>query len=81
MDHEAIRNAQTRIAEVQSALDEIQHILQAAERVQLTAEKGIRIMRPVAIATAVGLVLVSLAAGVRRMRRVRSEPAERESTT
>ena len=81
MDHEAISNARTRIAEVQTALDEIQHILEAAERVQRTAEKGIRLIRPVAAATAVGLVLVGLAAAVRAKRRAGEELPEREATT
>ncbi len=66
MDHEAIKNAETRIAEVQSALDDVQRILRAVERVEQTAEKGIKVMRPVAIATAGGLVLVAIVVAVRR---------------
>ncbi len=69
MDHEAIKNASMRIAEVQSALEDIQRVLRAAERVEQTAEKSIKVMRPVAMAAACGLVVFAIVAAVRRRHR------------
>jgi hypothetical protein len=68
MDPEAIKNAEMRVAEVQSTLDEAQRVLQAAERAQQAAERSAEVMRTVALAAAGGLVLVSLLLAVRRRR-------------
>jgi hypothetical protein len=61
MDQDTIKNAEAKIAEVQSALDNAQRVLQAAERAQETAEKSAHVLRTVALAAIVGLVLVTLA--------------------
>ena len=66
MDTDAIKNAETRIAEVQAALDDAQQVLQAAERAQQTAEKSAEVMRTVALAALGGLILLSLVHAVRR---------------
>jgi hypothetical protein len=66
MDPDAIKNAETRIAEVQAALDDAQQVLQAAERAQQTAEKSAEVMRTVALAALGGLILLSLVHAVRR---------------
>jgi len=66
MDQEAIKNAETRIADVQSALDDAQRVLQAAERAQATAEKSAEVMRTVALVAVGGLVLVTLVHAMRR---------------
>ena len=66
-DPEAIARAEARLADVQSALDEVRHILRAAEQVERTAEKGIRVIRPVALAAA-GLVLIVIVASALRRR-------------
>jgi len=60
MDQEAIKNAEAKIAEVQSALDNAQRVLQAVERAQETAQKSAGVMRTVALAGIGGLVLVTL---------------------
>lgn len=69
MDHDAIRNAELRIAEVQHALDEVQRVLQSAQRVQETAEKGIRILRPLAITVACGVAVGAAVVAMRRRHR------------
>ncbi|MGO8907293.1 MAG: hypothetical protein ACLQMH_16970 [Solirubrobacteraceae bacterium] len=51
---------------MQSALDDAQRVLQAAERAQQTAEKSAEVMRTVALAAVGGLVLVTLVAALRR---------------
>jgi hypothetical protein len=61
MDQDAIKNAEEKIAEVQSALDNAQRVLHAAERAQETAERSAHVLRSVALAAIVGLVLVTLA--------------------
>jgi len=67
MDQDTIKNAEAKIAEVQSALDNAQRVLKGAERAQETAEKSAQVLRTVAVAAIVGLVLVTLAAlGFRR---------------
>jgi hypothetical protein len=66
VDPDAIKNAETRIAEVQAALDDAQQVLQAAERAQQTAEKSAEVMRTVALAALGGLILVALVHAVRR---------------
>ena len=66
MDSDAIKNAETRIAEVQAALDDAQQVLQAAERAQQTAEKSAEVMRTVALAALGGLILLALVHAVRR---------------
>jgi hypothetical protein len=69
MDQDAIKNAEAKIAEVQSALDNAQRVLHAAERAQETAEKSAHVLRTVAVAAIVGLVLVTLAVvGIGRRR-------------
>ena len=66
MDPDAIKNAEMRIADVQSALDDAQRVLQAAERAQQTAEKSAEVMRTIALAAVGGLVLLSLVHALRR---------------
>ena len=66
MDQEAIKNAEARIADVQSALDDAQRVLKAAERAQETAEKSAEVMRTVALAAVGGLVLVTLVVALHR---------------
>jgi len=66
MDQEAIKDAEMRVAKMQSVLDGAQRALQAAERAQQTAEKSVEVMRTVAIAAVGGLVLVALIHSVRR---------------
>ena len=68
MDQEAIKNAETRIADVQSALDDAQRVLKAAERAQEAAEKSAGVMRTVALAAVGGLVLVTLFVALYRRR-------------
>ncbi|MGO9751461.1 MAG: hypothetical protein ACLP8S_04595 [Solirubrobacteraceae bacterium] len=65
MDQDAIKNAETKIAEVQTALDNAQRVLQAAERAQQTAEKSAELMRTVAIAAVGGLVIIALVHALR----------------
>ncbi len=60
MDHDAIKNAEEKVASVQAALDEAQRVLQAAEKAQLVAEQSTKMMRTVAIAAIAGLVVVTL---------------------
>jgi hypothetical protein len=64
-DPDAIARAEARLADVQSALDEVRRILRAAEQVERT---GIRAARPVAIAAA-GSVLLVIVVSARRRRR------------
>jgi hypothetical protein len=65
-DPEAIAHAEAQLADVQSTLDEVRHMLRAAEQVERTAQKGIKAIPRVARA-AVGLVLiVAIAAALRR---------------
>jgi len=66
VDPDAIKNAEMRIADVQSALDDAQQVLQAAERAQETAEKSAEVMRTIALAAVGGLILLSLAHALRR---------------
>jgi F0F1-type ATP synthase membrane subunit b/b' len=66
VDPDAIKNAETRIAEVQSALDNAQRVLQAAERAQATAERSAEVMRTVAMAAIGALVLLSVVHAVRQ---------------
>ena len=66
MDQEAIKDAEMKVAKMQAVLDDTQRALQAAERVQQTAEKSVEVMRTVTIAAVAGLVLVALARAVRR---------------
>jgi hypothetical protein len=66
MDPDAIQNAETRIAQVQAALDDAQQVLQAAERAQHAAEKSAELMRIVALSALGGLILLSLVHAVRR---------------
>jgi hypothetical protein len=65
-DPDEIARAEARLADVQSALDEVRQILRAAERVQRTARKGMSAIRPVSIAAAVLAALVIVASVVRR---------------
>lgn len=71
MDHDAIANAEAKIATVQAALDDAQRVLQAAEKAQQAAEDGAKKMRTVAVGAIVGLVLVALFATLRRHRHAR----------
>jgi hypothetical protein len=66
MDQEAIKDAETKVAKMQSVLDDTQRVLQAAERAQQTAEKSVEVMRTVAVAAVGGLVLVALVHAMRR---------------
>ena len=63
MDQEAIKNEETKA--MQSARDDAQRVLQAAERVQQTAEQNVAVMRTVAIVAVAGLVLVALVHAIR----------------
>ena len=63
MAEEAIKNAETRAA--QSAHEDAQRVLQAAERAQQMAEKNVDVMRTVAIVAVSGLVLVALVHAMR----------------
>ena len=63
MDQEAIKNEETRAA--QSARDDAHRVLQAAERVQHSAEQNVEVMRTVAIVAVAGLVLVALVHAMR----------------
>jgi hypothetical protein len=62
-DPEAIARAEARLADVQSALDEVRHILRTAEKVERT---GIRAFRPVAIAVAGSVLTVIVVSALRR---------------
>jgi hypothetical protein len=53
---------------VQSALEDVQRVLQAAQKVQETAEKGIKIIRPAAITVVCGLTLAAAVVALRRGR-------------
>lgn len=66
MDQEPIRNAEMRVAEMQSVLDATQRVLQAAERAQQTAEKSVEMMRTVALAAVGGLILLALIHALRQ---------------
>jgi prefoldin subunit 5 len=66
MDQETIKNAETRVAELQSALDETQQILKDAEQTQQTVEKSAQTMRMVAVAAVGGLVIVTVLHMLRR---------------
>jgi hypothetical protein len=66
MDQDAIKNAEAKIAEVQSALDNAQRVLQAAEHAQETAEKSAEVLRTIALAAVAGLILLALVIGIRR---------------
>ena len=63
MDEEAIKNAETRA--MQSARDNSQRVVQAAERAQQTAEQNVEVMRTVAMVAVVGLVPVALVHAIR----------------
>ena len=63
MDQEAIKNEETKAA--QSARDDAHRVLQAAERVQHSAEQNVEVMRTVAIVAVAGLVLVALVHAMR----------------
>ncbi len=63
MAEEAIKNAETRAA--QSAREDAQRVLQAAERAQQMAEQNVDVMRSVAIVAVAGLVLVALVHAMR----------------
>ena len=69
MDHDAIKDAEAKVAAVQAALDDAQRVLQAAEKAQQAAEAGAKTMRTVAIAAIVGLVVLALAIPTRSHRR------------
>jgi hypothetical protein len=62
-DPEAIARAEARLADVQSALDEVRRILRTAEQVERT---GIRVFPPVAIAAGSVLIVVVVSAVRRR---------------
>jgi hypothetical protein len=66
VDQVTIKDAEQRVAEMQSALDDAQRVLQAADRAQQTAEKSVEVMRTVAIAAVSGLVLVALVHAMQR---------------
>jgi hypothetical protein len=66
MDQETIKNAETRVAELQSALDETQRILKDAEQTQQTVEKSAHTMRIVAVSAVGGLVIVTVLHMLRR---------------
>jgi hypothetical protein len=68
-DPEAIAQAELRLAEVQSALDEVRRVLRAVEKVERTAQKGRSVVRPVAIATVGGVAVVVVVRSVLRGRR------------
>ena len=66
MDPSSIKQAEERVAELQTALDEAQRVLQAAERAQQAAERAheaaerhAESMRIVALA-ALGVVVIAL---------------------
>lgn len=63
MDQEAIKNEETKA--MQSARDDAQRVLQAAERVRQTAEQNVEVMRTVAIVAVAGLVLVAVVHAIR----------------
>ena len=63
MAEEAIKNVETRAA--QSAREDAQRVLQAAERAQQMAEQNVEVMRTVAIVAVAGLVLVALVHAMR----------------
>lgn len=63
MAEEAIKNAETRAA--QSAREDAQRVVQAAERAQQMAEQNVEVMRTVAIVAVAGLVLVALVHAMR----------------
>lgn len=69
MDQEAIKNAEAKVAAVQSALDDAQRVLQAAEKAQRAAEEGAKVMRTVALAAIAGLVLLALSLATKTHRR------------
>jgi hypothetical protein len=68
LDPDAIRNAEERLATMQSALDDAQRVLQAAEKAQQVAEKSAELMHTIALTAIGGLVIVAIAAALRRAR-------------
>ena len=69
-DPEDLAQAEARLADVQSALDEVRRLLRGAAHVERTAQKGMRFVRPVGLAAA-GLALVALIVTSRRQRHAR----------
>lgn len=68
MDKDSIKNAEARVAEMQSALDEAQRVLEAADRAQKTAEESAELMRGVALAAVAGALIITLLLALRRRR-------------
>ncbi len=65
-DPEAIEHAEARLADVQSALDEVRHMLRAAAQVERTAQKGVGTLRSVATTAAGSLLIVIVIFVLRR---------------
>ncbi len=67
-DPEVIAQAEVRLAEVQSALDEVRRALRGVEKVERAAQKGRKVVRPVAIATVGGVAVVVVGSVLRKRR-------------
>lgn len=68
-DPDAIAQAEVRLAEVQSTLDEIRRVLRAVEKVERTAQKGRKVVRPAAISAVGGAAVVVVVRSVLQKRR------------
>jgi hypothetical protein len=66
-DPDEIARAEARLADVQSALDEVRRVLRGVEQIERTAQRGVRVLRPVGIAAA-GLALVAIIVSLLRRR-------------
>jgi hypothetical protein len=66
-DPEDIAHAEARLADVQSALEEVRRVLRGVEQVERTAQRGVRVLRPVGIAVG-GLALVAIIVSLLRRR-------------
>ncbi len=63
MNEEAIKNAETRV--MQSAQDDAQRVLDAAQQALQTAEQNGKMMRTVAAVAVAGLVIVAVVHAMR----------------
>ena len=66
-DPDDIAHAEARLADVQAALEEVRRVLRGVEQVERTAQRGVRVLRPVGIAVA-GLALLGIIVSLLRRR-------------
>jgi DNA-binding transcriptional LysR family regulator len=65
-DPEALEHAEARLANVQSSLDEVRHMLRAAAQVERTAQKGVGTLRSVVTTAAGSLLILIVVMALRR---------------